>query len=65
MAKLDQSLYDFDVGYYEYCPGTWLPGKLLQECGAAFTREAVDKALAVELQDTDVMFAAYPKTGRH
>ena len=60
--SFDNSLFNRDVGYYEYIPGKmWLPGKLVGRM--TWTRRAVDAAINVELKDSDVMFATYPKTG--
>ena len=51
-------LCDFDAGLYEVTKDFWLPGKLVHP------RRAVDAAVNMELDDCDVIMAAYPKTGR-
>ena len=61
----DNSLYEYDVGYYEYTKNIWLPGKAPP--GSTFgrvSRKAVE-ALCVELRDSDVLLGTYPKTGRY
>ena len=62
----DNSLYEYDVGYYEYTKNIWLPGKA--PSGSTFgrvSRKAVEEALCVELKDSDVLLGTYPKTGRY
>ena len=60
--SFDNSLFTTDAGYYEYIPGRmWLPGKLVGRM--TWSRRAVDDAINVELQDSDVILATYPKTG--
>ena len=57
-------LLDYDVGYYEYVPGLWLPGKVSGPQGfGAVSRKAVDSAKDMPLHDSDVLLASYPKTG--
>ena len=60
--SFDNSLFNTDAGYYEYIPGKmWLPGKLVGRM--TWSRRAVDDAVNVELKDSDVILATYPKTG--
>ena len=61
----EKSLYEFDAGYFEYIPGLWLPGKTIP--GSKFgcmSKKAVDAAINVELDDSDVLLGTYPKTGK-
>ena len=62
MASADP-LYRYDTGYYEYIPGLILPGKMVPEGHYTCTKEAVDAAINVDIDDSDVLFATYPKTG--
>ena len=63
MAAQD-SLYDYDAGYYEYIPDVWLPGKLIgQGMFGTWSPRAVDGAKNMDLDDMDVLMASYPKTG--
>ena len=63
MAAKDP-LLDYDVQYYEYVPDLWLPSKLLNEKSfGTLDRKAVDDAVNLELHDTDILCATYPKTG--
>ena len=58
-------LFDYDAGYYEVTKDFWLPGKLVHpKAFGTWTRRAVDAAVNMELDDSDVIMAAYPKTGR-
>ena len=61
----DNSLYEYDVGYYECSKNTWLPEKAIPESTfGCVSRKAADEALCVELRDSDVLLGTYPKTGR-
>ena len=63
MAAKDP-LLDYDVQYYEYVQDLWLPSKLLNEKSfGTLYRKAVDDAVNMELHDTDILCATYPKTG--
>ena len=57
------TLFSVDAGYYEYVPGVYLPGKLVPDGQHTWSRRAVDAANSVDLRDSDVIIAAYPKTG--
>ena len=60
----NEPLLDYDVGYYEYLPGLWLPGKVSgPQAFASVSRRAVDAAKDMPLSDSDVLLASYPKTG--
>ena len=59
----DNSLYEYDAGYYRFYEENWLPGKLVPNGTFTWSQKAVDAALAVDLDDSDVLFATYPKTG--
>ena len=59
----DYSLYEHNVGYYEFMPGRYLPGKMPLEGDLTWNKEAVDAAVNVDLDDSDILFATYPKTG--
>ena len=59
----DNSLYEYDVGYYEFLPGNWIPGKLIPDASFTWSRKAIDAAMNVELDDSDILIATYPKTG--
>ena len=62
----DKSLYEYDVGYFEYAKNTWLPGKAIPESTfGRVSRKAADEALCVQLRDSDVLLGTYPKTGRY
>ena len=63
--SFNNTLYDHDAGYYEYVPGMYLPGKFVPDGRMTWSRPAVDQALKVELKDSDVMLATYPKTGKY
>ncbi len=64
MSENAASLFDYDVQYYEYSPNFWLPGKPVPECVFGYiSRRAVGEAVTLELRDSDVMLAAYMKTG--
>ena len=57
-------LFDYDAGYYEVTKDVWLPGKLINpKAFGTWTRRAVDAAVNMELDDSDVIMASYPKTG--
>ena len=61
----DSSLYEYDVGYYEYSKNTWLPGKAIPDSTfGCMSKRAVEEALTVELKDSDVLLGTYPKTGK-
>ena len=61
----DNSLFEYDVGFYQYTPGGWwLHGKMIENGEGTFSRRAVEAAINVDLDDSDVLIATYPKTGR-
>ena len=54
-----------DCGYYEFMPGRWLAGKLIENGYFTWSQEAVNAAVNVQLNDeSDIIVATYPKTGR-
>ena len=62
----DSSLYDYDAGYYMYQfpeGSFWLPGKMVLNGRATWSRRAVDAAINADLDDSDILVATYPKTG--
>ena len=62
----DSSLYDYDAGYYMYQfpeGSFWLPGKMVPNGLATWSRRAVDSAINADLDDSDILVATYPKTG--
>ena len=61
----EKSLYEHDVGFYHYMPRLGLPGKLIPQGYSTWSRKAVDAAVNVDLDDSDVLVATYPKTGKH
>ena len=62
----DNSLYEYDVGYFEYAKNIWLPGKPIPDSTfGCMSRRAADEALCVELRDSDVLLGTYPKTGKY
>ena len=58
----DNSLFREDAGYYLY-KGIWLTGKFVPNARLTMSKKAVDAALSLELEDSDILFATYPKTG--
>ena len=58
----DNSLFRKDAGYY-YDRGICLPGEFVENGGITWSKKAVDAALNLNLHDSDILFAAYPKTG--
>ena len=60
--EFDHSLFQENVGYYRN-RGIWLPGKHTENGRLTWTEKAVDAALDMDLNDSDVLFATYPKTG--
>ena len=60
-----REMFKYDTGYYVYLPGLWMCGRQVPGAFATFNRTAVDAAVNVELRDTDVMVATYPKTGEY
>ena len=60
----EKSLYEHDVGFYYYMPGLGLPGQLISKGYSTWSRKAVDAAINVDLNDSDVLVATYPKTGK-
>ena len=60
--EFDHSLFQENVGYYRN-RGIWLPGKRTENGRLTWTEKAVDAALNMDLNDSDVLFATYPKTG--
>ena len=61
--EYDHSLFQENVGYYRN-RGIWLPGKRTENGRLTWTEKAVDAALNMDLNDSDVLFATYPKTGK-
>ena len=62
----DNSLFDYDAGYYQYTPGGWwLHGKMVENGDGTFSRRAVEAAINVDLDDSDVLLGTYPKTGKN
>ena len=61
--EYDHSLFQENVGYYRN-RGIWLPGKRIKNGRLTWTEKAVDAALNMDLNDSDVLFATYPKTGK-
>ena len=59
----EKSLYEHDVGFYYNMPGLGLPGKLISNGYSTWSKRAVDAAINVDLDDSDVLVATYPKTG--
>ena len=62
----DSLLYDYDAGYYMYQfpeGSFWLPGKMVSNGRATWSRRAVDAAINADLYDSDILIATYPKTG--
>ena len=62
----DSSLYDYDAGYYMYQfpeGSFWLPGKMVPNGRASWSRRAVEAAINADLDDSDILIATYPKTG--
>ena len=60
----DTSLLGNDPGYYEFRPNHWLPGKIVPPQRMAWPQRAIDAAMNLELKDTDIIIATYPKTGK-
>ena len=61
--SFDTSLFDHDAGYYEYLPNFWLPGRIVPGSTFTWSRKAVDAAINLDLKDSDVISATYPKSG--
>ena len=61
----DTSLFDHDPEYYEFLPNNWLPGKIIPGSSSAWPQKAIDAAVTMDLKDTDVIIATYPKTGKY
>ena len=59
----DTSLFDCDAGYYEFLPNNWLPGKIVPGGRFTWSQKAVNAAVNLDLKDSDVIVATYPKTG--
>ncbi len=55
----DASLFEYDVGYREFYPGTWLPRKKPDQP----TGWHPEAAPEVDFHESDILFATYPKTG--
>ena len=64
MSSYDTSLFDYDPGFYEVVPHKWMAGKFVPGGGFTWSRKAVDAALKLDLKDSDVIIATYPKTGK-
>ena len=63
MATKDP-LFDYEPGYYEVIKDVWLPGKLSgPKPFGTWTRKAVDAAVNMDLDGSDVLLVSYPKTG--
>ena len=61
----DKSLYQYDAGYYQLIEGkAWLAGKMVPNGVFTFSRKAVDAAVNVNLDESDVLIGTYPKTGK-
>ena len=61
--SFDASLFDYDVGYYEFLPNRWLPGRMVPGGRITWSQKAIDAAVNLDLKDSDVIIATYPKTG--
>ena len=61
--SFDTSLFDYDGGYYEFLPNNWLPGRLVPGGRFTWSQKAIDTAVNLDLKDSDVIIATYPKTG--
>ena len=59
----DTSLLDNDPEYFEFLPDHWIPGKIVPPSNMAWTPKSIDAAVNVNLEDSDVITATYPKTG--
>ena len=59
----DTSLFDHDAGYYEFLPNNWIPGRIAPGAKLTWSRKAVHAAINVDLKDSDVISATYPKSG--
>ena len=63
MATKDP-LFDYEPEYYEVIKDVWLPGKLTgPKPFGTWSRKAVDAAVNMDLDDSDVLLVSYPKTG--
>ena len=63
MSSYDTSLFDYDAGYYEFLPNNWLPGRIVPGGRFTWSQKAIDTAVNLDLKDSDVIVATYPKTG--
>ena len=63
MSSYDTSLFDYDAGYYEFLPNNWLPGRIVPGGRFTWSQKAIDAAVNLDLKDSDVIVATYPKTG--
>ena len=63
MSSYDTSLFDYDAGYYEFLPNNWLPGGIVPGGRFTWSQKAIDAAVNLDLKDSDVIVATYPKTG--
>ena len=61
--SFDASLFDYDVGYYEFLPNRWLPGRIAPGGWFTWSQKAIDAAVSLDLKDSDVIIGTYPKTG--
>ena len=61
--EFDNSLFEYDAGYYQLTKDFWLPGTMVPKGFYTCSKRAVDAAVNVELDDSDVLIATYPKTG--
>ena len=59
----DNSHFDYDSGYYEFMPGRWLAGKVHEHSLFTWSSKAIERAVNVDLKDSDCIIATYPKTG--
>ena len=61
--EFDNSLFEYDAGYYQLTKDFWLPGTMVPKGFYTCSKGAVDAAVNVELDDSDILIATYPKTG--
>ena len=62
----DNSLYEYNAGYYQLLEGkaSWLAGKMVPNGVFTFSKKAVDAAVNVNVNESDVLVGTYPKTGK-
>ena len=61
--EFDNSLFEYNAGYYQLTKDFWLPGTMVPRGFYICSKRAVDAVLNVELDDSDILIATYPKTG--